>query len=175
MGGPVIAVAGAALLYGASATWSAGLRAFATQSTPGALLPGDVGRVVGAHAVAPVALGVGVGVVALAIAAASGAGPVGAAPAGVLTLVLVVVLASRVWVAGATAASPALFTPMMTPSGDASMLVLGAWYLRGWLVVTGAAWLLQRAGTEAAVPLGFAVAALAAWLVRSAVARLARA
>ncbi|HWV76207.1 MAG TPA: hypothetical protein VN027_02730, partial [Isoptericola sp.] len=63
--------------------------------------------------------------------------------------------------------------PMMTPNGDMSMLVLGAWYLRGWLVVGGAAWLLQRAGPGA--PAVVLLLALAAALVAAGVRRFARA
>ncbi|MEN5075330.1 hypothetical protein ABE437_16050, partial [Isoptericola cucumis] len=175
---PVAVVVGAALLYAASATWCGGLRSLAAQTEPGALLPGGPGRQVAAHAVVPVLVGIlaaalGGGVTA-AWAAAAGA-PVSAAGAAALLLVLVValVLAARVWVAGATTAPPGVFTPMMPPAGDASMLVLGAWYLRGWLVVIGTAWLLHRATPGGEVVAVVGVAALAAWLVSSGVRRLA--
>ncbi|HWV79537.1 MAG TPA: DUF6297 family protein, partial [Isoptericola sp.] len=141
-GGPaVVTVAGALALYAAARTWSDGLHAFAAQPQPGALLPGSSARTVAGHAVVPAALSL--------VAVAAGAA--GARTGGVVAVLLVValVLGARVWVAGATAAPPGLFTPMMTPNGDMSMLVLGAWYLRGWLVVGGAAWLLQRAGPGA--------------------------
>ncbi|GAB6938514.1 hypothetical protein ACQP60_02195 [Isoptericola variabilis] len=152
-GGPaVVTVAGALALYAAARTWSDGLHAFAAQPQPGALLPGSSARAVAGHAVVPA----GLSLVAVA------AGVAGAGTGGVVAVLLVVVLVlgARVWVAGATAAPPGLFTPMMTPNGDMSMLVLGAWYLRGWLVVGGAAWLFQRAGPGApAVVLLLALAA----------------
>ncbi|SKC52824.1 hypothetical protein SAMN04324258_1574 [Krasilnikoviella flava] len=165
-GGPALAtVAGALALYGAARTWADGLHAFAAQPEPGALLPGTTGRAVAGHAVVPVAL-------ALLVAAASSVGA--GADAVVAVLVLTgLALGARVWVAGATAAPPGLFTPMMTPNGDMSMLVLGAWYLRGWLVVAAAAWLLERAG-PGAVTAGL-VLALAAGLAAAGVRRFARA
>ncbi|WP_415803343.1 hypothetical protein [Isoptericola cucumis] len=175
---PVAVVVGAALLYAASATWCGGLRALAAQTEPGALLPGGPGRQVAAHAVVPVLVGIlaaalGGGVTA-AWAAAAGASVSAAGPAVLLlVLVIVLVLAARVWVAGATTAPPGVFTPMVTPAGDASMLVLGAWYLRGWLVVIGTAWLLHRATPGGEVVAAVGVAALAAWLVTSGVRRLA--
>ncbi|MCZ2263024.1 hypothetical protein IRJ14_10525, partial [Isoptericola sp. QY 916] len=103
------------------------------------------------------------------------AGTAGAGAGGVVASLLVValVLGARVWVAGATAAPPGLFTPMMTPNGDMSMLVLGAWYLRGWLVVASAAWLLQRVGPGATAAV--LVLALAAGLAAAGVSRFARA
>ncbi|WP_344245444.1 hypothetical protein [Isoptericola hypogeus] len=180
-GTTLAAVVGAALLYAASATWSGGLRALAAQPEPGTLLPGRIGRQVAAHAVVPsvvaaVVTGLGVAVATLLDAAGSAGLALGAAVPGlVLVLVLVVVLAARVWVAGATSAPSGLFTPMSTPDGDASMLVLGAWYLRGWLVVIGAAWLLHRAGPDAGLALAVVLLALAGVLVRSAVRRLATA
>ncbi|MFC7876520.1 hypothetical protein [Isoptericola sp. NPDC057391] len=165
-GGPaVLTVAGALALYAAARTWSDGLHAFAAQPQPGTLLPGTAGRAVAGHAVVPAVAGL------LAAAAGVAGAPAGTAVAVVLVVVLA--LAARVWVAGATAAPPGLFTPMMTPNGDMSMLVLGAWYLRGWLVVAGATWLLHRAGPgagSAALLLGLAVA-----LAGAGVRRFARA
>jgi hypothetical protein len=58
-----------------------------------------------------------------------------------------------------------------TPAGDASQVVLAAWYLRGWLTVIGGAWALHRFGAVALVLL--LVVAVA--LVRAAVSRLERA
>lgn len=174
--GPLATVAGACVLYGAAATWCAGLRAMAAQPEPGALLPGSVPRVIAAHAVVPAL--VALAVTALAAGAAVVLGLSAWSVAVPVVAVLVVVLASRLWVAGATAAPPGLFTPMMTPAGDASMLVLGAWYVRGWLVVTGAAWLMHRTGGDgtAASPGAVVVALLvAAWLVSAGVRRFVRA
>jgi hypothetical protein len=165
-GGPALAtVAGALVLYAAARTWADGLHAFAAQPQPGALLPGSTGRAVAGHAVVPVVL-------ALLVAAAGSAGAGGSAVVAVI-LVVALVLGARAWVAGATAAPPGLFTPMMTPNGDMSMLVLGAWYLRGWLVVAAAAWLLGRAGPGAAT--AGLVLALAAGLAAAGVRRFARA
>ncbi|MEL7975899.1 hypothetical protein AAG589_08525 [Isoptericola sp. F-RaC21] len=165
-GGPALATAaGALVLYAAARTWSGGLHAFAAQPSPGALLPGTAGRAVAGHAVVPAAAGL-----LVAVAGAAGAG------ADALVAVLVVTglaLGAQVWVAGATAAPPGLFTPMMTPNGDMSMLVLGAWYLRGWLVVAGAAWVLHRADHGAAASV--AVLVLAAGLAAAGVRRFARA
>ncbi|MFE5339449.1 hypothetical protein ACFQ80_04480 [Isoptericola sp. NPDC056578] len=164
--GPALAtVAGALTLYGAARTWTDGLHAFAAQPQPGALLPGTAARAVAGHAVVPTVLGL--------LAAAAGAAGGRGEEAAAVVLVVVLVLAARVWVAGATAAPPGLFTPMMTPNGDMSMLVLGAWYLRGWLVVAAAAWLLQRAGPGAATAV--LVLALAAGLAATGLRRFARA
>ncbi|MEU2199646.1 hypothetical protein [Isoptericola sp. NPDC019482] len=164
-GPALVAVAGALLLYGAARTWADGLHAFAAQPQPGALLPGTTTSAVAGHTVVPAAAGV----LAVVVGAAGAPWPVAAATAGIVVLVLGV----RVWVAGATAAPPGLFTPMMTPNGDMSMLVLGAWYLRGWLVVAGAAWLLQRAGPGATTTV--LALALAAGLAAAGVHRFARA
>lgn len=180
-GGALAAVVGALVLYPASASWCAGLRAMAAQPEPGALLPGSVRRVIGAHAAVPVAVAAVVAGLAALVAGTLGAAPVAAS--GLVAAVLAVVLATRLWVAGATAAPPGMFTPMMTPAGDASMLVLGAWYLRGWLVVGTTAWLVQR--SVAAGGTGLAVedlvapcvvaAATAAMLAWAALRRFARA
>ncbi|MFI2104064.1 hypothetical protein ACH436_12265 [Isoptericola sp. NPDC019693] len=154
--GPVIVtVLGACVLYGAARTWADGLHAFAAQPQPGALLPGSAARAVAGHAAAPAVAGL------LAVVVGAAGAPAGTA--ATVAVVVVLALAARVWVAGATAAPPGLFTPMMTPNGDMAMLVLGAWYLRGWLAVATTAWLLDRAGsgggTAGAVALGLAVAA----------------
>lgn len=165
-GGPaVVTVAGALALYAAARTWSDGLHAFAAQPQPGALLPGSAGRAVAGHAVVPAVLAL--------VAAAAGTAGAGAGGVVASLLVVALVLGARVWVAGATAAPPGLFTPMMTPNGDMSMLVLGAWYLRGWLVVASAAWLLQRVGPGATAAV--LVLALAAGLAAAGVSRFARA
>lgn len=165
-GGPALAtVAGSLVLYGAARTWADGLHAFAAQPQPGALLPGSAARAVAGHAVVPVVAGV----LAVVVGAAGASWPVVAGTAALVALVL----GARVWVAGATAAPPGLFTPMMTPNGDMSMLVLGAWYLRGWLVVAAVAWVLQRTGPGPASAL--ALAALAAALAAAGVRRFARA
>lgn len=173
--GPLATVAGACLLYGAAATWCTGLRAMAAQPEPGALLPGTVPRVLAAHAVVPGLMALAV--TALVTVATAVLGPSAWSGAAPVAAVLVVVLAARLWVAGATAAPPGLFTPMMTPHGDASMLVLGAWYVRGWLVVTGAAWLVHRVGGDGAASPAVVVVALlvAAWLVSAGVRRFVRA
>ncbi|MCK9792209.1 hypothetical protein M1843_00425 [Isoptericola sp. 4D.3] len=164
-GGPALAsVLGAAALYAAARTWADGLHAFAAQPRPGGLLPGSTTRAVAGHAVVPGTVALLVALLVGLVAAATGGG--GAALAGLVSVVLLV-LAARVWVAGATAAPPGLFTPMMTPNGDMSMLVLGAWYVRGWLVVVAVAWLLHQAswgpGTAAvavAVAAGLSAAGL---------------
>ncbi|MFC8597730.1 hypothetical protein [Isoptericola sp. NPDC057191] len=167
-GGPALAaVAGAAALYGAARTWADGLHAFAAQPQPGALLPGSVRRAVAGHLVVPAVLALLVAGAATAAAGADVALPV--------VLVAGTVLAVRAWVAGATAAPPGLFTPMMTPNGDMSMLVLGAWYLRGWLVVVAVAWLLHRAGPGGAPTAAVVVLALVAGLAAAAARRFARA
>lgn|GEM_PF-5238961 len=165
-GPALVTVAGAAALYGAARTWADGLHAFAAQPQPGALLPGSAGRAVAGHAVVPAAL-------ALVVAGAAAAGGAGGALA--VLLVVVTVLAVRAWVAGATAAPPGLFTPMATPNGDMAMLVVGAWYLRGWLVVLAVAWLLHRAGPGAGPAVAMSTLALAAALAAAAVRRFARA
>ncbi|MGF0116136.1 hypothetical protein ACQFYA_07360 [Promicromonospora sp. Marseille-Q5078] len=167
-GGPaLVTVAGAAALYGAARTWADGLHAFAGQPQPGALLPGSAGRAVAGHAVVPAVLAL----VVVAVAAAVG----GAGGAVTALLVAVTVLAVRAWVAGATAAPPGLFTPMATPNGDMAMLVVGAWYLRGWLVVLAVAWLLDRAGPGAGPAAATVTLALAAGLAAAAVRRFERA
>lgn len=172
-GGALPVVIGAAALYASSAGWAGGLRAFASQPEPGRLLPGPPGRLLAAHLVIPAAVAAGVGGLALGVGAVLGlSGPV-AGP--VLVALLVVVLAARAWVAGASAAPPEIFTPMMTPAGDMAMLVLAAWYLRGWLVVVTVAWLAQRAGPGAGVTTAVLAVAVAVWLVRAAVRRVARA
>jgi len=161
----IATVAGAVVLYAAVRPWADGLHAFAAQPQPGALLPGTTGHAVAGHAVVPTVL-------ALLVAAAGGAGAGAAGLVAVLAVVLVA-LAARVWVAGATAAPPGLFTPMMTPNGDMSMLVLGAWYLRGWLVVAAAAWVLGRVGPGPATSV--LLLGLAAGLAAAGVRRFARA
>ena len=168
-GATLTVVLGALTLYAASAAWSRGLRDLASQPVPGGLLPGSVARLFAAHAVAPalaglVAAGLGLG------AAVIVDGP-GVAELARLAMVLLVVLAARWWVSGATTAPAAVFTPIASPAGDASQVVLAAWYLRGWLVVVGAAWATTRFGPGAAPVLALA----AAGLVAGAVARVRRA
>jgi len=175
-GGPaLVTVVGAAALYAASRTWADGLHSYAAQPQPGALLPGSTTAAVAGHAAVPGALGLLAAVVGTAVGALVGGAGTGGAGAVVVLAVVVAALGVRVWVAGATAAPPGLFTPMMTPNGDMSMLVLGAWYLRGWLVIAAAGWLLHRAGSAGSpVTASLAVVALAAGLVAAAVRRFAR-
>ncbi|MFE7408686.1 hypothetical protein, partial [Isoptericola sp. NPDC057559] len=177
-GGPaLVTVVGAAALYAATRTWADGLHAYAAQPQPGALLPGTTTAAVAGHAAVPGAVGLLAAVVGTAVGeVVGGAGAVEADAALVVLAVVVTALGVRVWVAGATAAPPGLFTPMMTPNGDMSMLVLGAWYLRGWLVVAAAGWLLHQAGSAGSPgTASVVVVALAAGLVAAAVRRFARA
>ncbi|MFD6178471.1 MULTISPECIES: hypothetical protein [unclassified Isoptericola] len=176
-GGPaLVTVVGAAALYAASRTWADGLHAYAAQPRPGALLPGSTTAAVAGHAAVPGALGLLAAVLGTAVGALAGGAGAAGTGAVVVLAVVVAALGVRIWVAGATAAPPGLFTPMMTPNGDMSMLVLGAWYLRGWLVVAAAGWLLHRAGAAGSPgPASVAVVALAAGLVAAAVRRFARA
>ncbi|MCK0116909.1 hypothetical protein MWU57_07665 [Isoptericola sp. S6320L] len=174
-------VLGAAILYAASASWAAGLRDMASQPRPGGLLPGGVGRVVAAHLVVPAALAalaVGVGLALAALAHQAGLPDGGTAAALVAVCTGVVVLAVRCWVCGATTVPAELFTPVSVPGGgDASTLIVLAWFVRGWLMVVGLAWTLHRTAEAGSGVLGgVAVVVLltAAWFVRSAVRRLAR-
>lgn len=167
----VATVAGAALLYAASAVWAGGLRDLAVQPVPGGLLPGSLARVVAGHAVVPAA--VGTVVVAAVAAVALGTGLVATGPGAGravvgLAVLVTVALGARAWVAGDTTAPVELFTPVAGPTGDMSLLVVAAWYVRGWLLVVGAAWVLLRFGTGAVLPLVL----LAGLLVRAAVRRL---
>lgn len=146
----IAVIGGGVLLYAASATWATGLRDLAGQSVPGGLLPGTVARAVRGHLVVPT----GVGALVVAVAAASMAGPGGVDGVPQAVVVLVVVLATRAWVSGTTTAPRGLFTPIAGPTGDLSMVAVGAWYLRGWIVVVGAAWLVHR------FPVGGAVVVL---------------
>ncbi|WP_277209067.1 hypothetical protein [Isoptericola croceus] len=175
-------VLGSAALYAASATWTSGLRDMASQARPGGLLPGGVGRVVAGHLVVPALLGLLSVGAALGLAALVGlSGLPGDGTSAVVAAIgsAVVVLAVRCWVAGATTVPAELFTPVSAPGGgDASTLVVVAWFVRGWLVVVGVAWTLHRAsGGGMAGLTGVAVVLLlcSAWFVRSTVRRLRRA
>lgn len=165
-------VTGAALLYAASAVWAGGLRDLAVQPVPGGLLPGSPARLVAGHAVVPAAVGAVVAAAAVALGLGTGLVTVPAAgqAAVVVGTLVTVALGARAWVAGVTTAPVELFTPVAGPTGDLSVLVVAAWYVRGWLVVVGAAWVLLRAGSVAALPLLL----LAAMLVRAAVRRVER-
>ncbi|WP_402464326.1 hypothetical protein [Isoptericola aurantiacus] len=171
-GGPgtaAAAVGGGVVLYAASAVWAGGLRDMAEQRDPAGLLPGGPWRAALGHLGVPAALAVVVGALGLGVAAA--VVPVDGATAVVVAAELLAVLGVRPWVAGATQAPPELFTPMSGPGGDMSMVVVGGWFVRGWLVVVGAAWTLARLG-EPAVPL---VVVLAVWLAVTGLRRLDRA
>ncbi|WP_418277579.1 hypothetical protein ACNHYB_06400 [Isoptericola jiangsuensis] len=168
-GATLAVVAGALLLYAASGTWAAGLRAMAEQPVPGGLLPGRLGRQVTAHLVVPGVLALVSGVLGLGTAVLLGGGP------GWRTVVLVVgvvavALGARVWVAGASTVPIALFTPVPGPTGDLSMVSVAAWYLRGWLLVGAAAWAVARFGPV----VGVVCVGLARLLVRAAVRRAER-
>lgn len=183
-GGPGTAfgvVLGAVVLYAASATWAGGLRDMAGQPRPGGLLPGGVGRVVAAHLVVPVLLG-GVAVGA-GLALAAWTGLAGLPDGGTSAVVVaassgVVALAVRCWVSGATTVPAELFTPVNVPGGgDASTVIVVAWFVRGWLMVVALAWMLHRtagAGTAALLAVALVMLLTAAWFVRSTVRRLAR-
>ncbi|PFG42524.1 hypothetical protein ATJ88_1186 [Isoptericola jiangsuensis] len=165
-GGVLVTVVGALLLYGAAAAWTRGLDATAAHPVPGGLLPHRPGRLLTEHAVVPTVAGVVVAVAGLATAA--GVGAASAAPA--VAVVAVAVLGARVGVAGATTVPPGLFTPVAGPAGDVSPLVVGAWYLRGWLVVAAVAWATVRSWPLAVV----LVAGVVTWAAAGAVHRLAR-
>jgi hypothetical protein len=149
-------VLGALLLYGASGTWAGGLRAFGAQPVPGGLLPGGARTVLAQHAAVPAAVAVAATALAAAALAARGDLAAGAAPAAGAWLLLV--LATRAWVAGGTLVPASLFTPVSTPMGDASVLVVASWYVRGWLLLGAAAWVgaLLEGGAAVLVPAGAA-------------------
>jgi hypothetical protein len=174
-------VVGLLLLYAASGTWAAGLRAFGAQPVPGGLLPGSARSVLARHAVVPAAAGAVVVVLAAGVLAVHGGVAAGAVPAAVPAVLpavspgalpgalpaaaawLALVLATRAWVAGRTQVPAGLFVPVVTPVGDASLLVVASWYVRGWLLLAtvgwvgglldGAAGVLVPAGTAAVLAL----------------------
>ncbi|ANC30876.1 hypothetical protein [Isoptericola dokdonensis] len=159
----LVAVVGALAFYAASATWTRGLEAMASQPVPGGLLPQGPGRQVAGHAAVPVVVGIVVAAAGVVLAAPAGVAGPGAGPA--VGAVVVAVLGARVGVAGATTVPPGLFTPTVGPTGDLSALVVAAWYLRGWLVVGAVAWSTTRSATgavllAAVVAGGWAVAAV---------------
>jgi hypothetical protein len=157
----VAAVGGLLLCYAAGAT-SLGLAAFFLQSVPGGLLPGRGRRVLMAHLVVPtlaallmVALGR-----SLADVLAQGTGVSGLVTA--LCVALVAVL-TRAGSATGTSVPPALYTPIPTPMGDLSVVVVAAYFLRGWLVTAGAAWLVAlplARGDNPAWPVAVAAVAI---------------
>lgn len=162
--------AGVLLLYAASGAWAAGLRAFGAQPVPGGLLPGSARSVLARHAVVPAAAGTLAVVLAAGVLAVHGGLTGGALPAalpGTLPTVsawLALVLATRAWVAGRTQVPAGLFVPVVTPVGDASMLVVASWYVRGWLLLATAAWLGALLTGVAAVVVPAATAAVLALL-----------
>lgn len=174
-------VLGTVVLYAASAAWAGGLRDMATQPRPGGLLPGGVGHVVVGHLVVPVLLGAvsvaaGLGLAALGgVAGLPGDGAAALVAAGSAG---VVALGVRCWVAGATTVPAELFTPVSAPGGgDASTLLVTAWFVRGWLTVAAFAWAVHAAagaGTGGLLGVAALVLLSAAWCVRSTVRRLER-
>ncbi|WP_402376038.1 hypothetical protein [Isoptericola rhizosphaerae] len=174
-------VLGAAVLYAATSSWASGLRDMASQARPGGLLPGGVGRLVAAHLVVPTALGVvavGAGLALAVPVGLAGLPDDGATAVVVAVTTGVLVLAVRCWVAGATTVPTELFTPVSVPGGgDASTLIVAAWFVRGWLMVVALAWSAYRgagAGTGALLAVAVVIVLSAAWFVRSTVRRLAR-
>ncbi|QAY62529.1 hypothetical protein ET495_03850 [Xylanimonas allomyrinae] len=156
-------VSGALLLFAATGGLARGLVAFLRQPAPGGLLPGRGRRVLAEHAAVPLAgTGLALGVAGV-VAAALGAGAPGWG--GVVGLGLLVV-AARAWVASTPTVPAALYAPIVTPMGDLSQVVVGAYVVRGWLVVAGVAWaagdgspVRQRAVVVAAVVVMGALAA----------------
>jgi hypothetical protein len=155
-------VLGALLLYAASGTWADGLRAFGAQPVPGGLLPGAARAVLAQHGAVPAAAAVAATGLAAGVLAARGDLAGGVLPAAGAWLVAV--LAARAWVAGGTLVPAALFTPVATPMGDASVLVVASWYVRGWLLLGALAWLGGPLSGAAAVLVPLAVAAVLALL-----------
>ncbi len=141
-----LVVTGALLVHAATLGWCAGLGGFLRQPRPGGLLPCSPGAGLLAHLVVPVAL-TGVAVLAGAALASATASLDGAASA-TTTAVALLALAARTWTLSSTLVPVTLNTPVSTPMGDMSVVVVLSYYLRGWLLVGAVAWLVASAGTS---------------------------
>jgi hypothetical protein len=155
------------LLYAAVGALGLGMAAFLAQPVPGGLLPGRGRTVLAWHAALPglaLACAIGLcGVVAGLLGRADGP--------GVLTAVVLAVMALgvRAWAAGGSAVPAALYTPVVTPLGDLSVMNVAAYFVRGWLVVAGVGWLTGAAHDGQ----GWVVPVLAAAFFASRAARAA--
>lgn len=152
--GSISAAAAALVLFGATASWVEGLAAHADHAASG-VVPGAPGRLFTLHLIFPAlvaasvlaaggalawvltALGVLAGDAAvLGDAAALDAVPVGERLAYAVAVVFLAVTV-RAWVTSQSVMPPSVLTPVVTPVGDLSPVVMGSWYVRGWLVVLG--------------------------------------
>jgi hypothetical protein len=157
--GSIGAAAAALVLFGATASWVEGLAAHADHAASG-VVPGTPGRLFTLHLIFPSLVATGVlaigGALAWALgvlgvlagdaavlgdgvggtAALGGAAPVGDRLAYAVAVIFLAVTA-RAWVASQSVMPPSVLTPVVTPVGDLSPVVMGAWYVRGWLVVLG--------------------------------------
>lgn len=137
--GSIGAAAAALVLFGATASWVEGLAAHADHAASG-VVPGAPGRLFTLHLIFPslVAAGVlaGGGALAWALTALGGAAPTADRLAYAVAVVFLAVTA-RAWVASQSVMPPSVLTPVVTPVGDLSPVIMVAWYVRGWLVVLG--------------------------------------
>lgn len=172
--GSIGAAAAALVLFGATASWVEGLAAHADHAASG-VVPGTPGRLFTLHLIFPSLVATGVlaigGALAWALgvlgvlagdaavlgdgvrgtAVLGGAAPVGDRLAYAVAVVFLAVTA-RAWVASQSVMPPSVLTPVVTPVGDLSPVVMGAWYVRGWLVVLGVVlgmrWLAPDSGAS---------------------------
>ncbi|PZR53755.1 hypothetical protein DNL40_06425 [Xylanimonas oleitrophica] len=158
-------VVGAVLLYVAVCGVAGGLAAFSRQPVPGGLFPGSAARVHGAHLLAPAlvaALAIVTGAVLAAVATVL-RDPAPRADATLVVALAALTVTVRAWVLSSTVVPAALFTPVASPLGDLSVVTVLAYHLRGWLVVSGAAWLAATAEGDAAWGPTAVVAVLFGW------------
>lgn len=144
--GTLTAAVAALALFGASAAWTEGLAAHADHADAG-VVPGAPGRLFVLHLafpalVATLALIAGsVGAVGVRTFLGDGFGGAvsGASGASLAYAVAVTFLAvaTRAWVASQSVMPPSVLTPVVTPVGDLSPVIMGSWYARGWIVVLG--------------------------------------
>ncbi len=152
--GSIGAAAAALVLFAATASWVEGLAAHADHAASG-LVPGAPGRLFTLHLIFPALVAASVlaaggalawvltalGVLArdaavLGDPAALDAVPVGERLAYAVAVVFLAVTV-RAWVTSQSVMPPSVLTPVVTPVGDLSPVVMGSWYVRGWLVVLG--------------------------------------
>ncbi|NAZ84246.1 hypothetical protein GTR02_20795 [Kineococcus sp. R8] len=165
--GSAAGVLAAVGLHVATAGWAAGLAAHVENAEGSGLVPDGAARVFARHLLVPGLLTAAVTLAPTTAAVLLGAAsPAAATTAASLALLAV---AARAWQTSAPLLPASLLTPVLTPAGDLSGLLVAAWFARGWLLVAGVAALAGPASSAgAAVPPAIAVAAAVAVALRTA-------